>query len=260
MVVQASFQVRFLTGGGRLSQQCRLVEFLVVDPHGEGIHLHHPAFEVDLVEADLVAQQPPYRAQKMAFVVVGVEADQVGPEQAPEHLVPPGQGAEDFVGREGDVEEKADGEPGAQFPQHLGYQHELVVVHPNQVVVGRRSRHGIGKFAVDRHIGLPVGQFKLGVFHEVVEQRPDGAVAEAKVEPVNLFLAQGHPGTAQFCKGLVDLGVEGFRDVLARQAAPSDPKAFPLSVHRFHPGGQPPNTGLCFQRSVANLQLNGQAI
>ncbi len=86
----------------------RLVKFFVVDTHWEGVDLDHPLFQVHLVEGHFKAQQPAYGTQKVPFIIVGVEADQVGTQQAAQYLVPPGQGTEYFIGREGDMKEKPD--------------------------------------------------------------------------------------------------------------------------------------------------------
>ncbi len=101
-----------------------------------------------------------------------------------------GQRPEDLGRRERDVEKEAD--PGARQPpaEQLRHQHELVVVHPDQVPLAIHLGHRVGEALVDR----PVDRQVLGaVGHrpgEVVEDRPDEPVGEAVVVPRHLLLGE----------------------------------------------------------------------
>ena len=84
-----------------------------------------------------------------------VEADQVGAQHALQQPVARGQGAEQLFGGKRDVEEEPD--PGVREPlaQQPGQQHELVVVHPDQVARPVVRRHDVGEALVRLDVAAP---------------------------------------------------------------------------------------------------------
>ena len=66
-----------------------------------------------------------------------LEADQVRAEQPLDDRRPPGQLGEQLVGREGDVQEEADGQVGPLLAEQRRHQLQLVVVHPDDRVLRR---------------------------------------------------------------------------------------------------------------------------
>jgi hypothetical protein len=62
---------------------------------------------------------------------MGLKGKQVGPKKTIKKLFTPGEDRKDFGRREGNVEEETDGCIGQPVPQHLGKQHQVVVVYPD---------------------------------------------------------------------------------------------------------------------------------
>ncbi len=237
-----------------------LMEFGVVDPHGEGVHHGHPVLQVHLVEIYLKAQQPAHGTQEMALVVIGVKPDQVRTEQPLKHFLPPGKGPEDLVGGKRDVQEKPDGKPRPLFPDHLWDEHQLVIVDPEDIVLPGLFQHRFCEFPVDGLVHFPVGELEFRIFQEIMEKGPDGAVAEPEVEAFHLGRCQGNFAAPVFPEGEVDIIFQVFRDFLPGQAAPPDPEAFPIPVDGFHPGGQAPHAGNGLNSALVYLELNGKTV
>ena len=89
----------------------------------------------DPVAPGLEVEALPYEADEVLRTTRQLEADQVGPEQAFEDLVPPGELLEQLGRGEGDVQEEADPQIRPQAPQHLRHQLELVVLDPDHAAV-----------------------------------------------------------------------------------------------------------------------------
>ena len=168
-----------------------LDEALGVDRDREGGGLHGPAVgEVDEVAVGLVPDPPPHQADEVGRTAGELEADQVGAEQPLEDLAAPRQLAEQLGGRERDVEVEADPQVGAQLAQHLRHQLELVVLHPDGGVLGGDLGGALGEALVDPDVGVPPLAVELRLGHEVVVERPQGAVGEALVELLDLLGGQ----------------------------------------------------------------------
>ena len=85
------------------------------------------------------------RASEVVQVAVRLEGDRVRAEQTQQDVLALGQDAEDLGRGERDVQEEADAGPRRALPQQPRHEHELVVVHPDQVArlacaPGRRRR------------------------------------------------------------------------------------------------------------------------
>jgi hypothetical protein len=147
---------------------------------------------VDEGAAGHVAEQASDGPGEVAGVRGALEADHVGAEQALDDLRAPGQLRVDAVGREGDVVEEADREVGAQFPQHLGHELQLVVLHPHRGAGGRRLGARVGEALVDLDVALPPLAVVGGLGDDVVVERPEGVVGEALVVLLELLGAEVH--------------------------------------------------------------------
>ncbi len=111
---------------------------------------------------------------------------------------------------------EADPQVGPQLAQHRRDQLELVVLHPDDRVLGGELRGRVGESLVDRDVGLPPLAVEGRLRDEVVVERPQGGVGEALVELVVLLLGHGHRDQREaFVLEGVDLG--------ARVAGPADP-------------------------------------
>jgi hypothetical protein len=96
-----------LTLGSRCVDALRVA--IEVDAHREGIHEHLAVIDVHATPLVLGPCQSTRGAEEVAHVVVGVKSEEVGSEQTVEQLSPLWKHAEHLDGREGDVEEEADG-------------------------------------------------------------------------------------------------------------------------------------------------------
>ncbi len=205
---------------------------LVVDPHRRSLGGQ--------------ARGPAAGPQEVRGVGPALEPEQVRAEQALDHLPAPRQLGEDLIAGERYVVEKADADIAAQTAQHLRYQLELVVVHPD-----RRPGRGLPgcrlrEAPVDRHVGLPPLAVKLRRRDDVVVQRPQRRVAEALVEVPDLGFGQAEPDQ------LHAAGLERPRR-RARVARPADPRAAGLAHDRLEGGDQSPRTGPPLRPAVRAL-------
>ena len=192
-----------------------------VDPHGRALG----------GEADGPAAGP----QEVAGVGPALESQQVGAEQALDHLPAPRQLGEDLIAGERDVVEKADADVAAQLAQHPRHQLELVVVHPD----GRPGRRLFGRRLreppVDRHVRVPPPAMELRRGDDVVVERPQRRIAEALVVVPDLGLGQPDPDQVQA------VGLERAWG-RARIARPADPHAPGLAHDGLQGGNQATGT------------------
>ena len=95
--------------------------------------------------------------EEVLGVVVGMKPDEIGPEHPLQQRAPPavGQEAEQFIGREGDVQEEADLQAGPSPPEHRRQQQEVVVVDPDGVVRSGLLQDGVAEHFVDEFVGRP---------------------------------------------------------------------------------------------------------
>ena len=120
-------------------------------------------------------------AAEVRGVALGLEADEVeGGEAAGEALVL-GQGGEDLRRREGDVQEEAHAALPARGAQLLAHEQEVVVVHPDGVVLAGEGGEEAGEAAVDRLVGGELGLVEMREVDAVVEDRPERAVGVAEI-------------------------------------------------------------------------------
>ena len=98
-----------------------------------------------------------------------MEAYQIGTQQALQQLLTPGQNAKDLIRRKRDVQKVADGDVGPFPLNHLGHQHQLIIVHPNIIALAQHLQGFIGKFPVHGHVGLPKLGMKIYVLGKVMK-------------------------------------------------------------------------------------------
>ena len=98
-----------------------------------------------------------------------------------------------------------------------GHQLQLVVVHPDDRVLGGHGCGPLGEPLVDLHVGVPPGPVVLRLLDDVVVQRPQRGVGHALVVAVDLVLGQRHRDQRHAA------GLEGLRG-LAGRARPARPR------------------------------------
>ena len=208
------------------------------DREGRAAHLAHAVGTAHQCLAP-AGGDPQAAAGTQHVVGVGgaLEAQQVGAEQAEQHLTTPRQLGEDLVRRERDVVEEPDPDVGAQLAQHLRHQLQLVVLDPHRGpgsrLVGGRRREA----PVDRAVGLPPVPVEQRWRDHVVVQRPERPVGHALVVLGDLGMAQ-----RDRCE-LEPLGVDLTRG-LAGGAGPPDPHPPMTAEDRLERGDQSARTGL----------------
>jgi hypothetical protein len=89
--------------------------------------------------------------EEVLGVVVGMKPDEIGPEHSLQERPAPavGQEAEQFIGREGDVQEEADLQARPSRPKHRRQQQKVVVVDPDGVVRSGLLQDGVAEQFVD---------------------------------------------------------------------------------------------------------------
>ena len=176
---------RPLTDDLRLTCRLGLADSLritvVIDTHGKRVHQCESVVECDAPQLVLHAQKPSRASKEIAHVVVGVKADQVGAEQSRDHLFAPRHHPKRLERWEWDVQEEPNRRIGHLVAQHLGQEHELVVLHPDHIARPRDLEHRVAETLVGLDVRLPHRQLELDVLDEVVEQRPKRAVRKAVV-------------------------------------------------------------------------------
>jgi hypothetical protein len=103
-----------------------------------------------------------------------VEAAQVAAEQAIHNRFPPVQNVEHIRRREGGVVEEGDLHIGHFLPNVVGRQPQVVVMNPDQGIIGGFFAGGFGKQLIDVLKVLPVGAFVGEMLGEGVQNGPEG--------------------------------------------------------------------------------------
>ena len=170
-----------------------------------------------------------------------------------------GQGAEQLLGGERDVEEEPDPGAGQPVAQEPGQEKQLVVVHPDQVAGAVVGRDHVGERLVRLDVALPVAHLERDLIQQVVEQRPEHAVRVALVEPGDQVggerdLDQPHGGELPVKAGLLH-GVE-----VGRGARPADPQPIRVLVRPHEPGGEAAGAPLHLDAAFGGADGDGQPV
>lgn len=190
----------------------------------DGMHAdsRHVIALTDHVDLGLDAENAQQRRSEVAQVAVGVEADQVGAEQAFEEGFAFRQDAEHVAARERRVQEEADAQVASGCAQHARQQEEVEVVDPHGVTRPGMREHHLGKALVDGLVvGKPIRADRDAARHRV-QQGPQRAVGVALVVGVDLLPAQENRREVQFAEALTQLAE--IAELLGRGAGPADPE------------------------------------
>jgi hypothetical protein len=104
----------------------------------------------------------------MPHVAMCVETHQICSQQAVEQLRPLRQCSKQFVGRKRNVVKIANTGIGSFVTDHFGKQHQLVVLHPNNVARVDDFERGFAEKLVHLFVGLPVLGFVTDIAGKVV--------------------------------------------------------------------------------------------
>ena len=88
------------------------------------------------------------------------------------------------------MQEEADLQLRHPLVQHLRHEHELVIVHPDEVARFRHLEHLVGEALVDVAVVIPPRGVVAHVVRHVMQQRPDARVREAFVMTRDFFFAE----------------------------------------------------------------------
>jgi hypothetical protein len=155
-------------------------ELLGVNADREGTDADKATIPINTVGGSRGTEDTRAAAEEVASVVVGVEADEIAVEQASEESLTHGKNTVDLTARERSVEEKADTDVllggGDLLAEHLGEQHQVVIVDPDKVVILHILEDGLGEETVDFLVGSPGGLVKGDLTGVVVEEGPEDRV------------------------------------------------------------------------------------
>src|SRR5262245_12160550 len=92
-----------------------------------------------------------------------------------------GDGHKGLPGREGNMQEEANGVVGAEPPQLGGERQQVVVMYPNEIVGAQQRLQLLRQAPVDADIALKKSRLELSEVETVVKDRPQHRVAVAQV-------------------------------------------------------------------------------
>src|SRR3954471_7664701 len=146
---------------------------------GLGVHTHGEHSKADLPISHLYPvyfyrepQNLGERGSKVPEVRRGVEANEVGTEQALEQPIPLRQGPKQLLGRKWYMKEEADPGVGQPSAEELGKQQQLIVVDPDEVARLVMFSDHVGESLVDRYVGLPVTHMQRDLVDQIMEEGP----------------------------------------------------------------------------------------
>ena len=203
-----------------------------VDARGAYLDGNAPAVVVDREGTALClvvqAQQARGAREEVPGVVESVEPHHVGVEQPSEDQVSVGKRLENLGGRERAVKEVPAPHGVVSLAQKGGQEHQVVVVHPHEIVVGAQVLdHLIREALVSCQVSLPVdlvvpSRGLRGHRQDVVHERPQEALAEALVVLVLELGSEEHRDARESVAKIFGDGV--LLEELNLGSEPSDPE------------------------------------
>src|SRR5262249_50999048 len=182
-------------------------------------------------------QDPKQGGAKLLQMSVGLEGKQVRAQKPPEKFLTPGQDWKNFRRREGNVEEKSNRSVGKPIAQHLREQHQMVVVHPDEIIVVVALDDGFAEDVIRLHICVPTLGVKLQLGGEVVKNRPKGLIGIPFVETGCHIFGQVD-GEAMLSLGpLVKNNATALLILVATMSGPTDPVPAALVEKGVHCAG-----------------------
>ena len=188
-----------------------------------------------LVAAHRLRAQRRQIVGEVVAVVVGLEADQIVMDEAAEDLLVVGQRRQNVGRRAGNVEEEADRIDAAARAEFARQRHQVIVVHPDDVVVLDDRVELFGEQAVDAHVAALVGARIFLQVDPVVQDRPQHPVGEAVV--VFLIVGLGEIDHGVFDPAAFEAARR--RLAVADVAAPAEPDADAIAQRGLDGDRQP---------------------
>ncbi len=168
-----------------------------------------------------------------AEIVLGLEAQQVVVEQRAHQRLVVRQRRENLRRRKWRVEEEPEPVARTQPAQFRGQRDQVEIVDPDQVRRPQQPRERRGKAAVDAPIGLEVGMMILRQVDAKMEERPQAAIREVVVVPLEVLLRQVERREHHAVRALAAQPGLARRD---RPPAPAEPQPATLAqrIHDAH--------------------------
>ncbi len=166
--------------------------FVDVDADREGVDQDAPVQHRHAAVVAGLAAEPraAQRAEEVLAVLVGLEADHVELCQRAQQVPVARQRAQHVETGEGHVEEEADRLLDAGAAQLLRQRNQMVVMHPDEVVRLQQREQLACEQRVDATVRLVGITIVAEEAEQVVEQRPQRAVAEVVVVAVEIGLVE----------------------------------------------------------------------
>ena len=208
-----------------------------------------------------VRHQNSHALNEIATVAQSLEADDVVLKQRIHESHAPGELDKQIQRRKRNMQEKPDPRPHTSGAQLRADVHEVVVVHPHEILAGALLCDGLCILRVDLAIRPPVEGIEVAQRLQVMEQRPDNLVGKTQVKVGDLLLAQPH-GLQQIAGGAAGaLGGHLHFGVCLVGACPSDPHAASIAQHWQQRRHQTARAGLRRPNPVrASLEDIGQPV
>jgi len=206
-----------------------------IHPHREHPDFDFTAVDTNPVDVGLDAVHVQQRRQEVTHVSERVKPNQVGTEEALQHLAPVRQGTEHLRRRKGDVQKESDARVRQPTSEQAREQHQLIVMDPDRIVAAIFGRDDIGKCVVHVDVGVPTSRIRRYAIDQIVQQGPEHAIGESVITPVDLMARQMHRDDAARSQQVVDGAMLGDRKDVAR---PPDPQRVCTRVPRRQSGRQ----------------------
>ena len=87
------------------------------------------------------------------------------------------------------------------LPEEPGEEHEVVIMDPNDIPVLNRIQDSLTEHFVHMPVLPPLFFIERGVSREIVEQRPDGPVAEPVIELLHLLAGEKNRERVEIGRG-----------------------------------------------------------
>ncbi len=188
------------------------------------------------------AGMPHHVVEESRAVDLGLEPQQVIGAHRPDQVRVRRDRHEHAGGREGGVQEQPDAVAKPVRPQRFGEAQQVVVMHPDQVVLPHQRRQRAGEQVVHPAVSLKLAPLEAAKADLVVQDGPEGAVGEAAVEFVVVPPGQVDGEQGYRSDGALRLLLPGVGDF----AAPAEPQPAFLLQRIQHPGRQSSRCGLAF--------------
>ena len=238
------------TGGERFLPARHLHEGGGIDADRAGDRLQHPSLIMERAVLAYFRIQLVLRIMKEGIEpVLRLETHHVVREERFDQFAMMGQRQQQPGRRPGDMEEKPEPVGDALAPQFPPQRDQMIVMHPDEIVVLQQRQQGLGEAAVRALIAALEFPRKFGEVDPVMEQRPERAVRIAVIIFVDILRLQiDRRGGDAFGPLKIDMAAE----ILRLPARPAEPDAAALAQR----GGKGDRQPALIARAFARRRLH----